>query len=211
LTFSKDLLKSAIDRRAIVTDKCKILLTLSSLLFTIIGLLLPRFVEIDSWPLKTIFFVAVFLLLTTVILLLAYFGVRADMVITLEQPEADLTKSDLKKSYINDHLRCVVYNDNRTDYLIAIYQAARSTTLFALIIVAVVFTVNGFLDSNSTMAESVILKLRSDQKLINYLRGPAGEIGEKGDQGAKGDQGIPGPPGVRGEKGDRGERGPKGE
>src|SRR5258706_12582284 len=49
LAEAKECLASAKDRRAAVTDKCKSLLTLSSLLLTIIGAVFPKWFDINAF------------------------------------------------------------------------------------------------------------------------------------------------------------------
>ena len=70
LATAKDCYKAAIDRRTIVTDKCKTLLTLSAFILTISGLFLPKSFEFDGWCMRVLFFVAGILVLDAVILLL---------------------------------------------------------------------------------------------------------------------------------------------
>jgi hypothetical protein len=210
VTSAKDLFKNSIDRRAIVSDKCKTLLTLSSTLFAVIALVLPKVMELDWW-MKLLFSVPVLLLLLTVVLLMVFFNVRADTVMTLDQADVNLDTDNRKKAQINFLLRCTTDHDFRNDYLIDLYKAARATTLLALVAVAVLYLVNTFFSTRTSTADDVIKKLRADPKLVDYLRGPKGEKGERGDQGQKGERGLKGEPGLKGERGEKGERGLKGE
>jgi hypothetical protein len=210
VTSSKDLLKNSIDRRAIVSDKCKTLLTLSSTLFAVIALVLPKVMELDWW-MKLLFSGPVLLLLLTVVLLMVFFNVRADTVMTLDQADVNLDTDNRKKAQINFLLRCATDHDFRNDYLIDLYKAARATTLLALVAVAVLYLVNTFFSTSTSTADDVIKKLRADSKLVDYLRGPKGEQGERGDQGQKGERGPKGEPGPKGDRGEKGEPGPKGD
>jgi hypothetical protein len=183
MATAKDCFKSATDRRNLVTDKCKTLLTLSSFILTISGLFLPKAFEFDPWWMRALFFVAGLFLLNAVTMLLIYFGVGAETTISLDQSEVHLEKDNLKKSLINLYLRCQVDADNRTDYLLDIYKVARFFSLLAFFIILLLLSVNYFSRSSSTDHEKVIQQLRSDPKLIELLRGPKGDKGEKGEKG----------------------------
>jgi Collagen triple helix repeat (20 copies) len=213
LAAVKESLKSAVERRNIVTDKCKTLLGLGSTLLAIIGLV-PKFIEIVSVEMQIFYVSAIFLLLATVIILLAYFSVKADMTLTISQPEVGLSPLDFRKSQINDYRLCLAAHDARTDYLVGIYQTARSTALLALFAAALLFADNCIQASKpATDAETVIKKLRGDPDLIKLLQGPQGmqgPQGNKGEEGWPGTAGREGPRGPQGEKGDKGEKGEKG-
>jgi hypothetical protein len=217
VAISKEILKNSIDRRAIIADKCKSLLTISSTLLAISGLILPKFVEFDHVASKVLFSIAIVFLLGTVVLILTFFGIRSETTISLDQNDVDLGTLDLKKSSINSYLRCVTDQDNRTAYLIDVYRAASTLTLLALCITVVLFFVTSFMYSNSSTADNVIQQLQSNTKMIDILRGPKGDAGqqglkgETGENGEKGERGERGPKGDRGEKGERGEQGPKGD
>ena len=181
LATAKDCFKSASDRRNLVTDKCKTLLTMSSFILAISGLFLPKSFDFDPWWMRALFFVAGLFLLNAVTMLLIYFGVGAETTICLDQSDVSLEKDNLKKSLINLYLRCQVDADNRTDYLLDIYKVARFFSLFAFSIILLLLSVNYFSHSSSTEAEKVIQQLRGDPKFIDLLRGPKGEKGDKGD------------------------------
>jgi hypothetical protein len=235
LATAKEILNASAERRAAVTDKCKTLLTLSSLLLAIAGVVLPKAHELGSVGMRVAFFVAVLFLLATVVLLLMYFAVSRERYITLDQSDVELSSDNLKKSLINDHLRTRVESENRTDYLLDVYTVARSCFLLAFTLILILSGINYFASSPPRDSERLRRAVQSDPELMNLLRGPqgiqgpkgdAGPKGERGDIGAKGDpgrtgdrgevgaRGHPGPTGPRGEpgpKGERGEPGPKGD
>ncbi len=217
LATAKDCFKAATDRRNLVTDKCKTLLTLSSFILTVSGLFLPKAFDFDAWWMRASFFAAGLLLLNAVTLLLVYFGVGTETTICLHQADVELDKDNLKKSLINLYLNSQVDADNRSDYLLDIYKVARFFSLFAFFIILVLLSVHFFSRSSSTDAEKIVQQLRSDPKLIDLLRGPKGDKGDKGDQGQhglkgeKGDKGDKGDRGKQGEKGEKGDKGDKGE
>ena len=219
LTFSRDAAAAAGDRRALVTEKCKTLLTLSTALVTIIGLFLPKSLDFESAWMRWVFFVAVLFLLNTVFLLLIYFGVGTEQKIALTQHDVELASDDLKKSLINEHLHCASVTEYRTDYLVDVYKVSRASFLVAFSIIVGLFSVSYLSRSPASDAKKVIRELRSDPELLKLLEGPRGEKGErgatglkgeKGDQGSQGQRGEPGPKGNKGETGPPGPRGEQG-
>lgn len=208
LVAAKECYRAAMDRREVITDKCKTLLTLSAFILTITGLFVPRASEFETWWVRVPFLVAGLLLLNSVTLLLVYFGVGKEKEVALDQSEASLDKDNLRKAMINHYLDCEVAYDNRTDYLIEIFKAARFFSLFAFTIIVALFLISYLTRSSTTDAAKIIQQLRSDSELIELLRGPKGEQGPQGIQGKRGPEGPRGP---QGEKGPQGARGPKGE
>jgi hypothetical protein len=104
LEEAKEYLKSAEGRRASITDKCKTLLTLSSVLLTFVSVLLSK-VPFGSMWIKFLFLLAVFLLVIAVILFAVFIGVRAGMRIEVDQKDVELDKDELKKRLINNFYR----------------------------------------------------------------------------------------------------------
>lgn len=198
---SKACLQNAQARRSAITDKCKTLFTLSSLLLGLIGVLLPKSLAFDALWMRVICFLAVLALLNTIVLLLTFFDVGSDTEVSLDQEQVDLEAGNFKKSLINLYLRCQVAMDNRTDYLVDLYKAARFFFLLAFTVVALLFSVNFLLDAPKNRTEDVIRALRSDPSLIELLRGPKGDIGPKGHSGDPGAQGADGKPGDKGDRG----------
>jgi len=214
LTTTKESIKAAIDRRAILTDKCKNLATLSSLLLAVTGLLLPKPYELQDSLSRALLYGAIILFLVTVWILLSYSRNVRDVVVQLEQEECSLDNSNLKKSLINSYYQSQLDHDERNKFLGSLYGAARLYFLLGFIVLAIGFTYSYRFASNTPDIEKLILRLRADPRLIKELRGPqgdGGEKGEKGETGERGDSGPKGDKGSKGDKGDRGERGPKGE
>lgn len=183
LIVATEALHGAEARRAVITDKCKTLLTLSSLLLAVIGILLPKTLLSNPIWIKVAFFVSGLCLLNAILMLLVFFGVGREMVVTLDQKEVELPNDDLKKNLINLHLRCQVEMDNRTDYLVEVYKAARFFFLSAFSFVAVIFFAT-FLTRQEDPTARIVRELRGDPKLIELLRGPRGEKGERGEKTA---------------------------
>jgi hypothetical protein len=189
-------------RRAVVTDKCKTLLTLGSLLLGVVGLLLPKYLAFDSAWMRGVSVIAIAFLFNAVVILLTFFDVGQDMEVALHQDDIPLDGNNLKKSLLNRHLRCCAASENRTDYMVELYRAARFCLLSALTIIAVVALASLVTTSPADQAERIVREIRSDPHLTNLLRGPQGDPGAKGDRG---EQGQAGPKGAQGDKGERGD------
>lgn len=185
-------------RRSAITDKCKTLLTMSSVLLGLIGILLPKSLAFDAVWMRIVCFVAVLGLFNVLVLLLTFFAVGRDIQITLDQSEIDLEPKDFNKNRINLYLRCQVALDNRTDYLVDLYKVSRFFFLSSFSLVVVLFSMSFLSDSPKNAAKEIIRELRSDSELIKLLRGPTGE---KGESGMNGGRGLQGEPGARGERG----------
>jgi hypothetical protein len=179
----KELLASAHDRRAVVTDKCKTLLTLSSFLLAVIGALLPKAFDFSSLGMKIICFLALLFLLNTVVLLLVYFGIGIEMTPSVSQEDIELDSDNLKKSLINEHFKCEAATDNRTDYLVNVYMVARSYFIVAFFVIVGLFAVSYFQPGESE-SQKLIRQIRANPDLIKLLQGPKGDKGDKGDSGA---------------------------
>jgi len=199
LSAAKDCHKTAQERRSTITDKCKTLLTVSSLLLGLTGLLLPKPFIFDATWTRVVFFVAVAGLLNTVTLLLLFFDVGTETEISLDQQDVDLGADDLKKNLINLYLNCQNEIENRTDYLVDLYRAARFFFLLSLTLVVFLFTASFFTHAPGDEVRATIERLRGEPRLIELLRGPKGEEGVRGSKGEQGEQGI------RGQQGDRGD------
>jgi hypothetical protein len=209
---AKECYDAANTRRNIVTDKCKTLLTLSSFILAVTGLLLPKAFEFEAWWMRIAFFVAGLFLLNAVTLLLVYFDVGVETTVSVDDADISKTSEDLKKSLINVYLGCETATDNRTDYLVEGYKVARFFALSALSLIAFLFFFNYlFHKPAGSDATKIVEQLRSDPSLINLLRGPKGDIGPQGGKGDTGDQGPQGIPGPKGDQGPRGDKGPQGD
>jgi len=197
---AKECLKNSEARLAAITDKCKNLITLSSLLLTLVATLLTKG-STDSVLIRVLFFASGLAFFNAVVLLMVFFGVRAITTIDIEQNEANLPSDDFKKCLINIYFKCRTDLDNRTDYLVEVYKVARFFFLSAFTLLVLLFSLNLFLLSSHNLEKAVARELQTNTNFLQSIRG------EKGDPGAKGDAG---PKGDRGDKGDRGEKGDSG-
>jgi hypothetical protein len=198
LDLSKDSVGIAEKRRGVVTEKCKTLLTLGSLLLGVVGLLLPKYLAFDAWWMRGLSVLAIAILFNAIVILLMFFDVGREMEVSLGQADTPLDETNLKKSLLNRYLQCCAVTENRTDYLVELYRAARFCFLSALTIVAGLVLTSLLMNSPADQAERIVREIRSDATLTNLLRGP------KGDAGKYGDRGDPGFPGPKGDTGDRG-------
>lgn len=192
LSAAKECFDESQERRVAITDKCKTLLTVSSILLGLIGLLLPKSFAFDATWMRLLCFVAILGLFNVIILLLTFFSVGQESRLTLEQSDIDLPPQDFDKNRINLYLRCQVAADNRTDYLVDLYKVARFFFLSAFSLVVVLFSVSFLSTSEHDDTKELIRNLRSDSELIELLRGPKGAKGERGDKGDPGKRGLQG-------------------
>jgi hypothetical protein len=195
-------------RRSIVTNKCNVLFTLSSLLLGIIGVLMPKAFAFSHTWMKILFFVAMLAFVNVVVLLVFFYGVGSEMKVNINQAQANLGADDLKKSLINLYRKCGTATENRTDFLVEIYKVAQFFFLSAFAIIALLFAVNFFTQSPDDDMKDILKSLRGNPAFIESIRG---EKGDHGERGAKGDSGAQGEQGTKGEKGDRGPQGERGE
>jgi hypothetical protein len=142
LSTSKECWENAKNRRSAIIDKCKTLLTMGSLLLGFIGILLPKSFAFDNTWMRIVCFVAVLALLNTVTLLLVFFGIGRESEISLDQEEIELDSDNLKKNMINLYLQCQSSMDNRTNYLVDLYQVARFFFLMAFSVIVILYSVD---------------------------------------------------------------------
>lgn len=180
---SRECLENANKRRAAITDKCKALLTMSSVLLALIGFFSPKGFAFDATWMRVIGCLAMLALMNTITLLLIFFGVGRDSELCLEQGDVDLDSENFKKSLINVYLQCQIGMDNRTNYLVDLYKAARFFALLAFVIFVGLFSINFLCTSPKDQTERVIRELRSDPVLVELLRGPKGDQGRTGERG----------------------------
>lgn len=186
---SRECLDNANNRRSAITDKCKTLLTMSSVLLGLVGFLSPKALAFEDTWMRIVGFLAILALMNTITLLLVFFGVGRESEVSLEQEDVDLDSENFKKSLINVYLRCQIDMDNRTNYLVDLYRAARFFALLGLAVFVGLFSIGFLTTSPKDQTERIIRELRSDPSLIEMLRGPKGEKGEQGGVGEKGERG----------------------
>lgn len=183
LQEAKESQKTAEARHASISDKCKTLLTLSSMILAFVSVLLPR-TSIDLVWTKFLFFAVTLLMMVAVILFTVFFGVRTGMRITITQKEAEFDKDAFKKALINSYFQCATDQENQNDYLVEVFKVARFFFLSALMALVLLFAVNFFITSPAPQVKAKSGDLRSD---TNFLQSAHGE---NSDQAAKI---IPGP------------------
>jgi len=106
LDTSKAILLDSEKRLAAVTDKCQTLLTFGSLLLGVVGLLLPKYLEFDSWWMRWLSFVAIAMLFDGIIILSMFFDVGKGMSVSLTKDDVPSDSHALKRSLANSYLRC---------------------------------------------------------------------------------------------------------
>lgn len=207
---AKTCLRASEERRTSLSDKCKTMLTLSSVLLAFMGAVLPK-ISMDSLWAKVFFLISALPMLIAVLLFAVFFGVRPAMRVDIRQDDADRKPDDLKRTLINDYRRCATAQENQSDYLVEVYNVARFFFLSSLLALVCLFSANLFLSAPGAQAKAVANQLLSDTNFVQNIRGERGERGPKGDHGDPGPKGDRGEPGLKGERGNRGPMGDKGE
>lgn len=124
------------DRRNSTTDKCKSLVTLSSLVLAASGIVVSK-ASLDSPWTQLLLVLAALSLLHVVVLISMHFAVGADMQPTIDQHDATLSVDDLRKSLINIYLKCQADRNDRVNFLVELYKGARFYFLLGLTLVIV--------------------------------------------------------------------------
>lgn len=180
LSVAQECYDQAKTRRLLVADKCKTLLTVSSLSVALVGLLLPMSFGWNSWFMRIAFFVAIAALMNTIFLLLVLFDVGSENIINLTQENIGLSESDIKKSLINQNLECEFSLDKGTDFQVDVYKTARFNFLSGFTIIVLLFSVSLLNQNTARHTAEIARALRSDDKLLALLQGPKGDRGEQG-------------------------------
>jgi hypothetical protein len=206
LDLAKDIYGRTEKRKATIDDKCKTIMTVSSISLPLISAILPR---LSSPALGIIPLLFVFL---AAFLVMVQLNVGSSSYPELDAGLAGLEPEPLKKRLIAGYLASARFNDCCTDFNVDVFRAARRSLLLGLLTLVAVAALGGLLGNESRSEEDrLIRRLRSEPALIELLRGPKGEPGRVGQAGPKGGRGEAGPRGPRGEQGQAGPAGPKGE
>lgn len=178
LELSKECLRNANDRRKQVTDKCKTLLTLASLLLAVVGAFLPESLSSDSHYAGIALVISAAALLNVLMLLLVFFDIGTEAEVRLEPELTEYESDDLKKHLVNAQLYCASTVQNRTDYLVDVYRTARFFFVSAFLPVVFLLYLGFSTEPSPTSHEQAIVELRGDLELIELLRGPKGDRGD---------------------------------
>lgn len=163
--------KEATARRALVTDKCKTLFTFNTALLALIAVFQGKIVDLTSWEVA-LFYAAVVAFVVALLVLWTYFDVGGEVVIGMDQSLVGLEKADVQKALINSNLHCATQMDNRTDYLVDLYQTSRFYLMVGFVMLFVVFS-HGYFARAENDTDKVINKLREDPKFKGMVRDAA--------------------------------------
>lgn len=184
---AKGELSSAENRRKIVDEKARMLLTLVGLLIPVTATLASRI----AWP--AVIALPLVCFLFSALLLIGYLGVGKGMQPTLTVEEAGYEEEPLKRQMIYDALSSARATEQATDFLVDVYRAGLRA-LFVGLLCVVGIAIVAYVRPNDTTGR-IIQQLRSDPALLRELRGPQGPPGAAGPAGPAGPQGAPGPQG----------------
>jgi hypothetical protein len=124
------------DRRNSTTDKCKSLVTLSSLVLAASGIVVSK-TNFDATWTQLILLLAALSLLHVVVLISMHFAVGTDKHPKIDQHDATLSGEDLRKSLINIYLQCQADRNARVNFLVELYKGARFYFLLGLTLIIV--------------------------------------------------------------------------
>lgn len=206
LALAKDIYGQTEKRKATIDDKCRTIMTISSISLPLISAILPRL----SSPALGI--VPLFFVFIAAFLVLVQLNVGSSSYPTLDAELAGLEPELQRKRLITSYLASARFNDCCTDFNVDVFRAARRSLLVGLFSLVAVAAVGGLLGRPSQDDEDrLVRRLRSEPELIELLRGPRGVSGESGPSGPRGERGEVGPSGPPGERGEPGPSGPRGE
>lgn len=145
-----------------VTDKCKSLLTISSMLLPFVGLIATQ--TAGPW---LFIFPGLFFFIATY-LMLGVLDIHNEMMPSLDEKNLQHPPDKFKETLAIDYLRSARFNDAGTDYRVTVLTAARWSLLLGLFVLAVV----------APIAITVYPKVGTP-----VLQGPQGSLGVQGPQG----------------------------
>jgi hypothetical protein len=107
------------------------------------------------------------------------------MTIGIDQNEVELTSDDFEKCLVNQYFECATNLDNKTDYIVEVYKAARFFFLSAFTLVIILFAFKSFLISPNESAKVVARELLTDTNLLRSVRGERSDSGSSNDPRSK--------------------------
>jgi hypothetical protein len=121
-------------RRLSVSEKCKVLLTISAILLALLPLVLTKL----SPPILSLF--PTFFIFLTSYMLLAYFDIGKHSRIALDAEMWQQNSSELKVTMANDYLRCAKENMQVNNFLVDVYRVAKNSLLISLLLIMILLT-----------------------------------------------------------------------
>lgn len=183
-------LMEAKERRDAIADKCKTLLTVSSLFLAVSGALLTKALAEGTLFAKLLSGLSVILFLLAIVLLLVFFSVRPAMEMSIDHEEAKMDSRALKIRLAESNLQCWEDTNRRNDYLVELFLLVRFYVFGAILVASTVFFVIYGHGQSTRQNKALVDALRGDSELTDRLRGPAGKPGQQGDKGPRGKDGI---------------------
>lgn len=180
LEFARETYERAEKRKALIDDKNKVFLGISAILLPLITAIIPRL------PYPFVGILPLIFLFVTAYLILIHFGVGIYTFPELKANQITGSEDEIKKLLIAEYYESANVNNDRLDFYVDLFRVARRSLMLGLFFL-VVIAIHGAWPNASLNSEEerIVKKLRSDERLINLLRGP------------KGDPGPPGEPGLR--------------
>lgn len=177
------------ERRTVIDEKNKVLLTVGGLLLTANAALFTQVAH--QW----VALLPMLPIMMAIFLILVYFRTQAYSVVSLESFDWTGDSCDVKYRVALEHLKCGKALGPINDFRVGVYRAARRALLIGLALLIPVFLLAGF---GHEQENNFLKRLKGNQDLVRLLQGPVGPMGPAGPQGSVGNVGPPGqagPPG----------------
>jgi len=191
-------LQEAEQRRTIIDDKSKILLTISALLLAADAALLPhvRFRWVCLLPVIPV--------ISAAFLILMYFRTYTVRVIDWSSMKWSGSRDDIARDLATEYFECAADLGPVNDFRVGIQRAARRAVVLAVVLMLPSLILVGFGNPKESPLPE---RIEQNAEVRSLLRGPPGPAGP---EGLVGPMGLPGPQGAEGPVGPQGPPGPPG-
>ena len=188
-------------RRSIIDDKSKSLLTISALLLAANAALLPH--VHPRW----VGLLPIIPVIATIFLMLMYVRTYKSRVVDRSRMKWTLGRDDVARELAVEYFACAADSGLVNDFRVGVQRAARRAVLLAVGLMLLPVALAAFGGPNQS---GFVDELKQDVELRSLLQGPPGPAGPTGPIGPVGPPGMPGAPGPIGPQGPVGPPGPRG-
>lgn len=146
-------------RKGTLDDKVKNLLTLTGVSIPLVTIFLGK------WPASFLGLIGLGLLLSTIFLLLTYWGIHRFTEVSVSDSWFALNEEEIKKEIIEDLVYSNHENNNTVDFLADLFRAARFYFVCALIFLVMNVVINNILNSVPKTPEEKALQLEHQSRV----------------------------------------------
>jgi hypothetical protein len=148
LELCKETYEEENKRLTAINEKCKVLLTISTILLTLISLSMTRMIHCIYFTFPLFF---VFL---TIFMLLVYFDVGCYSRPLVNDDLAQHESKKLKCKLAKDYLSCISHNGKVCDFLVDVYRVAKNSLLVGLVLLSFIVIAYSLLSGDKQQATS---------------------------------------------------------